>query len=1108
MRTTFPNGTFVFLGRFSRFSPRRRCALTVFGCLGLVILFFAGLVYELTADILYLFIGLSSKQPASFVEALLFGLSIENSFSNLVQQFYVAGNLLNHDLNGTLDSLIPPFTIVTGVLSKSHMEILPGKAQHETVHSENEHFIAQVTNTIPDALYVYDFEERRIVYLNQSASMILGYDARELRNMGDNFVETLVHPDDFSQYRAWLERVGRLQEGELFEHEFRVRHKEGNILWLRSRVVVFKRAPSGELQQILAVARDITDRKVIEEALIESNDRNASILKALPDLMFLQHEDGTYLDYYARDKSELLVPPEMFLGKNMREILPPEVLEVVAQAFEKAKASDRPQRAEYSMSTNGSARHFEFRSVRSGKDKVLSIVRDVTDQKRTEHALKQSVEFNNSIIRSSDDCIKILDLEGRLEYINSRGHELMEMGDESFVGRILSDLWPEEDRRKMAVEFNKARSGGIGRHTGLCPTVRGTSKWWDVLISPIIDADGSVGRLLVVSRDITRQKLVDERLIQKERFFRSLIENASDLVTVLRPDGSILYESQACERMLGYVPDELIGRNCLDYIHPDDLEHVKEAFEHAQQNGAAPEFTEYRCRHKNGTYVSLEVIGHGSYDEDGKPIIIVNKRDVTDRKLMEEKLRTSEELYRNVVETQTEMICRFLPDSTLTFVNEAYCRYFGRSREELIGKKYYELIPEEFRPMAQEVVRSLIENRKTQRVEHEVIRADGSIGWHHWTDHVIFDEDGNLVELQGIGRDITERKRFEKALSASEEKYRQIVDTMMEGIWVVDTDIRITLVNHQLAEMLDYTVDEMIGKFAYDFIYEKTDRDLQEIREKRRRGISEQYDAKLLRKDGSYVWVLISATPIHGESGEYSGSLAMIVDITERKFNEDQLKQLASRLLNVQDEERRRLARELHDEAAQNLAALNVGLARIQALVPPEQKDTLSLIAESESLCQKSLREVRTISYLLHPPLLDERGLGTALSWFVNGFSDRSGIKVDFFHSPEVERLPSEIETALFRVVQEALTNIHRHSASSVAHVSLTKGVDKIVLMVKDEGRGFKEDLHISDGVGVAKLGVGIPGMRERLRLVGGHLEITSDPTGTTLKGIVPLADH
>ena len=1086
MRAAFPNRQSV-----SRRDLRRSRKAYEHVCLVCLVLWIAALAGYESADLFTL-----------ISELLVVLLSIPGLEHSWIAEYLLPLVSIGPSVQGGSELYV--FTAIAGTSPYSRYDA-PVDDMPDSIRVENEHFITQVTNTIPDILYVYDFDKRCVVYLNHRASSILGYDAGEFKEMRNDFVEKLVHRDDFEAYPAWVSRISRLDDGEIFEHEFRVRHKNREWLWLRSRVVVFRRGASGEMSQILAVARDITDRKVIEEALIESDTRNASILKALPDLMFLQHEDGTYLDYYARDRNELLVPPETFLGQNMHEILPREILDVVVPTFEKAKASDLPQRAEYSVSNNGSARHFEFRSVRSGKDKILSIVRDVTDQKRTEEALRASVEFNNSIIQSSDDCIKILDLEGNLEYINARGHELLEMGNESFIGQPLPDFWPEEDQQKLKVEFEKARSGGIGRHTGRCKTVKGTNRWWDVLISPIMNANGLVDRLLVVSRDITRQKLADEKLLHKEKFFRSLIENASDLVTVLRPDGGIVYESPACERMLGYRPEELIGRNCLDFIHPDDLERVRNAFEHAQQNGAIPEYLEYRYRHKNGSFVSLEVIGHASHDEDGEPIIIVNTRDITDRKVMEEKLRTSEDLYRNVVETQTEMICRFLPDSTLTFANEAYCRFFGRTREELIGTKYLELIPDEFRPVAEEAVRSLIKDRRTRTVEHKVILPDGSTGWHHWIDHVIFDEKGNVVELQGIGRDITDRKRFEKALSASEEKYRQIVDTMMEGIWVVDTDIRILLVNHQLAEMLDYTVDEMIGRHAFDFILEKTESDLKQIKERRSSGVSEQYDAKLRRKDGSFLWVLISAAPIHNEDGEYSGSLAMIADITERKRDEEQLKELASRLLNLQDEERRRLARELHDETAQNLAALNIGLSRIKPILKPDQKDALSLLIESESLCQEALKEVRTVSYLLHPPLLDERGLGTALSWFVTGFSERSGIKVDYYQSPDVERLPYEVEGALFRVVQEALTNIHRHSGSDVARVCLTKEPDRVVLVVEDEGRGLQDNLHISDGIGVAKLGVGIPGMRERMRLVGGHLNVTSNSTGTTLTGVVPL---
>src|SRR5262249_23275175 len=156
----------------------------------------------------------------------------------------------------------------------------------------------------------------------------------------------LIHPDDFAKRLRWFAQCNKLGKDEVFEHQYRVRHKNGEWRWLRSREVVFKRNHSGQVVQILAVAHDITDRQHIQQELIESKRRTAAILKALPDLMFVHDRDGNYIDYYARDNSELLVPPEIFLGRNLREILPADVVPSVLETFEKARNSDEPQRAE------------------------------------------------------------------------------------------------------------------------------------------------------------------------------------------------------------------------------------------------------------------------------------------------------------------------------------------------------------------------------------------------------------------------------------------------------------------------------------------------------------------------------------------------------------------------------------------------------------------------------------------------------------------------------------------------------------------------------------------------------------------------------------------
>jgi signal transduction histidine kinase len=229
-------------------------------------------------------------------------------------------------------------------------------------------------------------------------------------------------------------------------------------------------------------------------------------------------------------------------------------------------------------------------------------------------------------------------------------------------------------------------------------------------------------------------------------------------------------------------------------------------------------------------------------------------------------------------------------------------------------------------------------------------------------------------------------------------------------------------------------------------------------------------------------------------------------NITEIEQAHDALRQLTRRLLQSQDEERRRIARELHDSTVQNLGALIAHLAFLRKRAGPLEAQTEMRISESVSLCEQVIKEIRTLSYLLHPPLLDEVGLASALQWYVRGFNQRSGIQVEVTVVPDLGRLPSEVEMALFRVVQESLTNIHRHSGSTSASIRLTKEGDQVLVQVKDRGRGIRLEAAADAGNTIQSLGVGILGMRERLRQLGGRLEIESTYGGTTVTAVVPFA--
>lgn len=236
------------------------------------------------------------------------------------------------------------------------------------------------------------------------------------------------------------------------------------------------------------------------------------------------------------------------------------------------------------------------------------------------------------------------------------------------------------------------------------------------------------------------------------------------------------------------------------------------------------------------------------------------------------------------------------------------------------------------------------------------------------------------------------------------------------------------------------------------------------------------------------------------------------VDAQLRAANSELQKQirarerLAGRLLTLQDEERRRIGRELHDSTGQNLVALDMNLARLARHTGAADSELATTLADSRDLVAECLREIRTLSYLLHPPLLDESGLTSAMRWYADGFARRSGIAVSTEIDPSLGRLSREAEMALFRITQECLTNVHRHAGSPTVSIRLKRRPTAVILEVEDAGHGMTAEHLVDTGRSTIELGVGISGMRERLRRLGGQLIIASSLRGTSVRATLPLA--
>lgn len=331
--------------------------------------------------------------------------------------------------------------------------------------------------------------------------------------------------------------------------------------------------------------------------------------------------------------------------------------------------------------------------------------------------------------------------------------------------------------------------------------------------------------------------------------------------------------------------------------------------------------------------------------------------------------------------------------------------------------------------------------------------------------------------------------------AAREDTFRAYFENAGVGIGVATSSGEMVRANRVYADFLGRKQHEIPGKNALEFIapeyVPETVRGLEQLRkgEVNRLDLERRYR----RTDGTLVWGRTAATRL----GNTGFIIAVVQDIDEMKRAEDAIRKLSGRLLHLQDEERRRIARSLHESAAQTVAALSMNLQRMEAMsLPAHVTETL---ADSLELVTQCSREIRTLSHLLHPPLLEEVGLPSSLRWYVQGFGTRSNVAVKL-ELAEIGRLPMELEITLFRVVQESLTNVHRHAEALEATIRLRRSGSEVVLEVEDNGIGMRSDVLDRLRQGAEAVGVGIAGMRERLAQLGGTLEIHSRPRGTLVR--------
>jgi two-component system NarL family sensor kinase len=489
---------------------------------------------------------------------------------------------------------------------------------------------------------------------------------------------------------------------------------------------------------------------------------------------------------------------------------------------------------------------------------------------------------------------------------------------------------------------------------------------------------------------------------------------------------------------------------------------------------------------------------------------IAVERHKTDEGLRESERRFSTVFYANAA---CMAITRFA-DSRILYVNDRFLNMFGYSREEVIGQTALEL------GLYEDPCQRPVMQTPEPCGGHVEVRAQTKSG--DVLDLLCWAE---RIQLLGeecilkIACDITDRKRAEEELRRSERLMRVVLDALPVGVAVVDRAGDIIHTNPASERIWGRMIGSGRERYSesrgwwHDTGQRIAPEEWASVRALANGTPSVNEVVEIEAFDGVRKVIHNSAVPIRDSADRITGAVIVNEDISasetaKREVNDSytQMRSLTARLMRAQDDERRRIAQLLHETTAQNLAALKMLLARLNRSPLDLGDAERRALTESIALAEQSMTEVRTLSYLLHPPFLDEAGLLSALRWFAAGFAERSGIRVDLDLPESLERLPLDTETTLFRVVQEALINIHRHAGSETARIRLRRDPEMLLLEIEDRGHGISSSSLKLITTGGGLVGVGIAGMSERLQQLGGHLEITSDAHGTTVRARLPLA--
>lgn len=678
----------------------------------------------------------------------------------------------------------------------------------------------------------------------------------------------------------------------------------------------------------------------------------------------------------------------------------------------------------------------------------------------------------------------------------------------------VADIHPPESLHHVISEFERQASGEVTSVLNI-PVIRKDESVFYADINSYPFYWGGKKYLMGIFRDITQRKQTEDSLHQSEikykqlsKEFKALLDAIPDKITLLSVDLKIIWFNKAVTLITSKNNTEVIGEFCYKIWCEKNTPCERCPVIRTLATGL-PE-TEI-IKTGDGKYWDLRTVP--IQDDTGKITGVIEVgRDITDQKIAEENLRENESKFRAVADTSVATIVIYQNDKYV-YLNPAAEAITGYSKSELMEKNFWDIIHPDYRDLVRARGIARIEGKPvTSRYEFKIIKKNGDVRW--------LDFGAGMIQYRGkpaaigVAFDVTDRKEAEEALRVSEKKYRLLHESMTDAFATVNMDGKIIEFNNAYISMLGYTAEEIVNLSYIDITPEKWHAYESKIVSEQvlSNGFSEVYEKEYRRKDGTIFPIELRTFLIRDENRKPESMWAIVRDITGRKRAEEelnqsleQMRQLSARFQSIREEESTRIAREIHDELGQTLTGIKMDISFLEERLTEilnlqENPQLIEKINSISNLTDSAVQTIRKITTALRPAILDSMGLSAAIEWQTEDFEHRTGITCRYFSSSENFEVGREVSTAIFRIMQEALTNITRHAKASHVTVKLEKRKDNIFFKVTDNGTGFKEsELNNLNSFGIL-------GMKERCSLMGGIFEIRGEPgIGTTIRVTIPL---